>query len=164
MAIILVQHLDPTHASMTVELLASHTSAEVQQATDGMKVEQNKLYVIPPGFYLTFRQGSLHLTQPEARDGARLPFDFLLNSLAEEYGERCIALVLSGTGTDGSIGLTAIKNSHGFIVAQDPGEAAYAGVPTSAIATGLVDRVLPVSEIMSFIRSRTEQHVSLNCN
>ena len=87
MAFILVQHLDPTHESMMVDLLAGHTSMTVRQATDGMLIERDHLYVIPPGTYLSVGNGALHLSQPQARHGARLPFDFLLHSLAR--GMRC---------------------------------------------------------------------------
>ena len=83
MAFILVQHLDPTHESMMVDLLASHTAMAVRQATDGMPIERDHLYVIPPGTYLSVADGSLRLSQPQARHGARLPFDYLLHSLAE---------------------------------------------------------------------------------
>ena len=88
MAFILVQHLDPTHESMMVDLLAGHTRMAVRQAADGAPLEPDHLYVIPPGTYLSVGSGALHLSEPQARHGARLPFDFLLNSLAEEYGER----------------------------------------------------------------------------
>ena len=89
MAFILVQHLDPTHESMMVDLLAGHTSMLVLQAIDGMPIEPNHLYVIPPGTYLSVRDGALRLSRPQARHGARLPFDFLLNSLAEEDRYAC---------------------------------------------------------------------------
>src|SRR5271165_5043563 len=84
MAFILIQHLDPTHESMMVDLLAGHTAMTVRQAADGMPVERDHLYVIPPGTYLSVGGGALRLSQPQARHGARLPFDFLLHSLAEE--------------------------------------------------------------------------------
>src|ERR1700693_766406 len=83
MAFILVQHLDPTHESMMVDLLASHTAMTVRQAADGMLLERDHLYVIPPGTYLSAGNGALHLSESRARHGARLPFDFLLHSLAE---------------------------------------------------------------------------------
>src|ERR1700676_1640188 len=88
MAFILIQHLDPTHESMMVDLLAGHTSMTVRQATDGMPIEREHVYVIPPGTYLAVANSALHLSPPQARHGARLPFDFLLHSLAEDYGER----------------------------------------------------------------------------
>ena len=147
MAFILVQHLDPTHESMMVDLLAGHTSMTVRQATDGMPLERDHLYVIPPGTYLSVGDGALHLSQPQARHGARLPFDFLLHSLAEECGARAICVILSGTGADGSLGLKAVKEKGGLVIAQDPDEAGYDGMPRSAIMTGAVDLVLPVAKI-----------------
>ena len=147
MAFILVQHLDPTHESMMVDLLAGHTSMTVRQATDGMPIERDHLYVIPPGTYLSVGDGALHLSQPQARHGARLPFDFLLHSLAEECGARAICVILSGTGADGSLGLKAVKEKGGLVIAQDPDEAGYDGMPRSAIMTGAVDLVLPVAKI-----------------
>ena len=147
MAFILVQHLDPTHESMMVDLLASHTSMRVQQATDGMLIERDHFYVIPPGTYLSVAAGALHLSQPQARHGARLPFDFLLNTLAEECGTRAICVVLSGTGADGSLGLKVVKEKGGLVIAQDPEEAGFDGMPRSAIATNAVDLVLSVAKI-----------------
>ena len=120
MAFILVQHLDPTHESMMVDLLAGHTSMTVLQATDGMPIERDHLYVIPPGTYLSVGNGALHLSQPQARHGARLPFDFLLHSLAEECGARAICVILSGTGADGSLGLKAVKEKGGWSSRRTP--------------------------------------------
>ena len=147
MAFILVQHLDPTHESMMVDLLAGHTSMTVRQATDGMLVEPEHLYVIPPGTYLSVAHGALRLSSPKERHGARLPFDFLLHALAQEFGRRAICVILSGTGADGSLGLMSIKDQRGLIIAQDPAEAAYDGMPRSAIMTGGVDLVLAVADI-----------------
>lgn len=147
MAFILVQHLDPTHESMMVDLLSTHTSLKVLQATDGMHIECDNVYVIPPGMSLSVTPGTLHLSQPLTRHGARLPFDFLLQSLASGYGPRAIGVVLSGTGSDGSLGVQALKESSGFVIAQDPSEATYDGMPRSAILTGMVDQVLHVADI-----------------
>ncbi|WP_271606039.1 chemotaxis protein CheB [Bradyrhizobium sp. CCBAU 11434] len=147
MAFILVQHLDPTHESMMVDLLAGHTRMAVRQAADGAPLQPNHLYVIPPGTYLSVGRGALHLSEPLARHGARLPFDFLLNSLAEEYGERAVGVVLSGTAADGSLGSKAVKEKGGLVIAQDPDEAAHDGMPRNAILTGTVDVVLPVAKI-----------------
>jgi two-component system, chemotaxis family, CheB/CheR fusion protein len=147
MAFILVQHLDPTHESMMVDLLAGHTSMAVRQATDGMKLQCDRIYVIPPGSYLSVGDGVLHLSEPQARHGARLPFDFLLHSLADSFGARAICIILSGTGADGSLGLEAVKERGGLVIAQDPEEAGYDGMPRSAIATGAVDLILPVAKM-----------------
>src|SRR5689334_11169686 len=104
MAFILIQHLDPTHASMMVDLLAGTTPMKVQQAAEGMPLECEHVYLIPPGSYLSIRAGALHLSEPRERHGARLPFDFFLRSLATEVGESAICVILSGTGGDGSQG------------------------------------------------------------
>jgi two-component system CheB/CheR fusion protein len=146
-AFILIQHLDPTHESMMAELLRGHTRMTVLEAAEGMPVTAGHLYVIPPGAYLSVRAGFLHLSPPKARRGSRLPFDYLLQSLAESYGPQAICIVLSGTGADGSLGLQAVKAQGGFVIAQDPAEASYAGMPESAIRTGAVDLILPVAQI-----------------
>ena len=159
MAFILIQHLDPTHASMMVDLLAGHTPMTVQQAADGMPIEPEHVYLIPPGAYLSIRGGALRLSQPRERHGARLPFDFFLRSLADELGERAICVILSGTGSDGSLGLKAVKEKGGLVIAQEPSEAEYDGMPRSAIMTGAVDLVLPVAEMPEILATygrRTE--------
>jgi two-component system CheB/CheR fusion protein len=147
MAFILVQHLDPSHESMMVELLASHTGMKVCQAGNGMRIEPDYFYVIPPGSYLAVDEGALCLSEPPVRHGLRLPFDFLLRSMAETYRDRAVCITLSGTGADGSIGLKAIKQNEGLVLAQDPEEAGYDGMPRNAILTGLVDSVLVIDKM-----------------
>ena len=147
MAFILVQHLDPTHESMMVDLLAPLTTMTVVQADDGMRVEKEHLYVIPPATYLTIANGTLYLSRPKQRHGARLPFDHLLLSLADACGRNAICVVLSGTGADGSLGLKAIKGNFGLVIAQTPEEAGFDGMPRSAIHTGAVDLVLDAAKI-----------------
>ena len=160
MAFILVQHLDPNHQSLLVDLLAEHTALAVAQAADGMPVECEHLYVIPPASYLSVGAGVLRLSPPETRNGAphgaRLPFDALLHSMAEEYGPRATCVVLSGTGGDGTAGLQAVKAAGGLVVAQDPAEAGFDGMPRSAIATGLLDAVLPAAGIPAALASRAQ--------
>jgi two-component system, chemotaxis family, CheB/CheR fusion protein len=157
MAFILVQHLDPTHESMMVDLLAGHTSMTVLQATNGMPIERDHLYVIPPGTYLSVAGGALRLSHPQVRHGARLPFDFLLHSLAEEQGARAACVILSGTGADGSLGLKAVKEGGGLVIAQSPDEAGYDGMPRSAIITKAVDFVLPVAKIPEALVTYSER-------
>ena len=147
MAFILIQHLDPTHESLMVELLSSHTAMKVQQAKDRTPIERDHVYVIPPRAYISIREGALHLSTPTERHGARMPLDHFLGSLAGECGKRAICVVLSGTGADGSAGLKAVKENGGLVIAQDPTEAAYDGMPRSAIMTGAVDLVLPLAKI-----------------
>ena len=146
MAFVLIQHLDPKHQSLMVELLTSHTPMQVLQAADGMRVERDHVYVIPPGAYLAIEGGVLKLSKPAERHGARMPFDFFLRSLAAACGERAICAILSGTGTDGSLGLKAVKEKGGLVIVQDPAEAAFDGMPRSAINSG-ADLVLAVAAI-----------------
>jgi two-component system CheB/CheR fusion protein len=147
MTYILVQHLDPSHESMMVELLSRHTRLTMVQASDGARLQRAHFYVIPPGSYLAVEEGVIRLSRPSARHGARLPFDFLLQSLARAPDLSVACIVLSGTGADGSLGLMAVKAQGGLVIAQSPGEAGYEGMPRSAIATGDVDLVLGTAEM-----------------
>jgi len=108
-----------------VELLAQHAAMAVSQASEGIIVEPDHFYVIPPGSYIAFEGGALHMTQPEAGASVRLPFDVLLQSLAQARGASAIGIILSGTGADGSLGLKALKEKGGRVIAQDPEEAGY---------------------------------------
>src|SRR5271157_5982304 len=159
MAFIIVQHLDPSHDSMMVDLLAGHTSMPVLLATDGMAIDCERVYFIPPGVYLSAEKGALRISRPQARHGARLPFDFLLNSLAREYGSRAVCVVLSGTGADGSLGLKSVKAKGGLVIAQDIREADYDGMPRSAVATGAVDLVLRAAKIAEALVARERGQV-----
>ncbi len=147
MAFILVQHLEPNHPSMMVDLLASHTTMVVQQAADGLQIEPDHVYVIPPAAELSVVGRALHIAQPTRRHGARLPFDVLLQSLAGTFADRAVAVVLSGWGSDGSAALLEVKSQLGLVIAQDPDEAASDGMPRSAIDAGVVDHVLPIAGI-----------------
>ncbi len=147
MAFLLVQHLDPYHASQMAELLASHTRMPIREATEGMAINPDEVYVCPPGHFMSVRFGVLHLSRPLAGDHIRLPIDFLIRSLAEEYGQRSVCIVLSGNGEDGSAALAAFHRSGGHIIVQDPDEAEHDGMPRSAIATGLANAVVPLSRI-----------------
>jgi two-component system CheB/CheR fusion protein len=147
MAFVMIQHLDPTHPSLMAELLSNHTSMTVAQASDGAPPRPDHVYLIPPGTSLSISEGLLRISKPKEPHGARLPFDFFLGSLAEACGRRAVAVVLSGTGADGAKGLLAIKRMGGLVIAQDPQEADFDGMPRSAIATGAVDLIAPVTEI-----------------
>ncbi len=147
MAFIIVQHLDPTHPSMLPELLAAHTHMRLGEATDGETVAADHVYIIPPGTYLTIAGGALHLSKRQKSHGARLPLDHLLKTLAGDCGSLAGCVILSGTGADGSLGLTAVAEADGFVIAQEPKEAGYDGMPRSAIATERVDLILPIAKI-----------------
>lgn len=149
LAFVYVLHLDPTHASMMVDLLTSHTEMTVVEGRDGVAVAANTVYVIPPGCSLGVAEGCLHLSIPLEPHGSRLPIDFLFNSLAAAYGKNCACIILSGTGADGSVGALAIHAAGGLVIAQDPEEADYGGMPRSAIAMGVVNRVLAIADMPS---------------
>ena len=144
---VVVVHLDPTHGSMLPQLLQKHTRMPVTQVQDGMPVEQDHVYVIPPNKKLTIRHGTLHLEDLVHPRSANLPIDTFFRSLAEDQGRDAVCIVLSGTGTDGTLGVKAIKGSVGMVMVQDEHSAKYDGMPKSAIATGLADYVLPPGEM-----------------
>jgi len=154
-ACILVQHLDPNHESLLVELLAGKTALVVSQAQDGTLVEPAHLYVIPPGCSLAVIGGRLVLSAPIEKHGARLPFDFLLHSLATaQQAAKSVAVILSGTGSDGTQGALALRAAGGFVIAQDPEEAGFDGMPRAAMAAGAVDLVLPVAAMPAALLKR----------
>jgi two-component system CheB/CheR fusion protein len=157
MAFVLVQHLSPDHKSALVELIKRYTRMRVLEAADGLRVEPNCTYIIPPGHDLTLADGALHLTEhAKARTRPHLTIDHFFSSLAAEQRDRAICVVLSGTGSDGTLGLREVKGEGGLAIAQAPDTAEYDGMPRSAIATGMVDYVLPPGEIpsqlMSYVR------------
>jgi len=154
MAFVMIQHLDPTHPSLMQELLSAHTSMSLTQAVNGAPLERNHVYLIPPGAYLGVQDGVLRLSKPTEQRGARLPFDFFLTSLAAACGEQAVCVVLSGSGSDGSVGLRSIKERGGLVIAQDPEEAEFDGMPRSAIATGGVDVVASVADIPEIILAK----------
>ncbi len=146
MAYVVVMHLDPDHASHLTELLATATEMDVMTATDGMAVVPDRVHVIPPDRTLTIRDGTLHLSQ--ALPGAvRYPIDEFFRSLARDQQEWGIAVVLTGTGSDGSRGIREVKAEGGLLVVQDPDRADHDSMPRNAVATGLADRVTTVEHV-----------------
>ncbi|MBL4918992.1 chemotaxis protein CheB [Szabonella alba] len=152
-AFILILHLDPSHDSMMVDLLAKHTGLQVVQATEGLALQAGVLHVIPPGVFLTVKRGVIHLRDPEGGKSVRLPFDVLLRSLAQDAAKASACIILSGSGTDGTLGLADMQAAGGLVIAQDPTEAGYPGMPDSAIATGLVAKTLPISKMAAALRA-----------
>ena len=148
MAFVLVQHLDPTHKSILVDLVNRYTPMKVFEVQDGMKIEPNCAYIIPPNWDMAILHGILQLIKPTAPRGLRLPIDFFFRSFAQDQLERAICIVLSGTGTDGTLGLKAVKENGGMSMVQDLESAKYDGMPRSALATGLVDFVLPPAKML----------------
>ena len=157
MAFVLVQHLAPNHKSILTDLVKRYTRMNVFEVEDGMEVKVNCAYIIPPNHDMAFLNGSLHLLEPTAIRGLRLPIDFFFRSLALDQHERAIGIVLSGTGSDGTLGLRAIKGEGGMGMAQNPESTEYDGMPRNAIASGLVDYVLPpaamATQLMVYARN-----------
>ncbi len=147
MAFVLVQHLAPDHQSILAELIRRYTRMRVFEVEDGMAVLPNCVYVIPPNRDMAFLNGVLQLMEPSAPRGRRLPIDFFFRSLAQDRRERAVCIVLSGTGSDGTQGVRAVKGEGGMAMAQTPGSAEYDDMPRSAIATGLVDYELSPAEM-----------------
>jgi two-component system, chemotaxis family, CheB/CheR fusion protein len=142
MAFLVVMHLDPTRESGLTHVLGQHSSMQVAEAADGMAIEADHIYVIPPDAALTVDDGHLRLTPPAERRGARYPIDRLFESLARHRQERAICIVLSGSGSDGTEGLKEVKTEGGCILVQDPATARFDAMPQSAIAANLADHVL----------------------
>ncbi|MGA9625965.1 MAG: chemotaxis protein CheB, partial [Bryobacteraceae bacterium] len=147
LAIVFVQHLDLQHHSMLAEILARATAMPVSEAADGMPVEANHVYVVPANADLTIARGALRLAPRTPMPGLHMPIDRFLRSLAEECGSGAIGAILSGTGSDGSAGIEAVKAAGGVTFAQDPATAEFATMPRAAAATGCVDFVLPPERI-----------------
>ena len=143
MAFVLVQHLDPSHASLLPELLSSKTAMTVIEAADDLLVAPNTVYVAPAAEDVTLEQGVLKLSSRPS-SGHHLPVDSFFDSLARDLGTQAVAVVLSGTASDGALGVQAVRREGGATLAQDPSTAKYRGMPESAIATGAVDFVLPI--------------------
>ncbi|MEN8179960.1 MAG: PAS domain S-box protein [Pseudomonadota bacterium] len=146
-AYVLVQHLAPTHKSMLNELVQRFTRMPVNQAEDGQQLEPDQVYTIPPNRDIGLLNGRLQLLEPIQPHGLRLPIDYFFNSLAQDLHDDAICIILSGTGTDGTLGLRSVKDEGGLVFAQTPESAAYDGMPSSAIRTGMVDLVLPPEAI-----------------
>jgi two-component system CheB/CheR fusion protein len=148
-AIVFVQHLDPNHHSLLAEILARATAIPVSEASDGMPLEANHVYVIPANVDLTIANGALKLAPRTQAAGLHMPVDRLLRSVAGQCGSRAIGVILSGTGSDGAAGIEAIKAAGGVTFAQDAATAKFGGMPQAAVATGCVDFILPPERIVA---------------
>lgn len=161
MAYIVVQHLDPTQKGMLPELLQRISTIPVFQVADRMRVKPDTVYVIPPNKTMSIFKGVLHLFDPVEARGLRLPVDFFLRSLADDQKDYAVGIILSGMGSDGSIGVRAIKENNGIVLAQEPETARFDSMPRNAIDSGLIDIIAPPDklpgELISFLN-----HVPLN--
>jgi two-component system chemotaxis response regulator CheB len=147
-SVVVVQHLDPRHRSLMPEIFGRRSPLPVYSATDGMEVEPGHIYLAPPDRHMLInRDETISLTQTELVNFVRPSADLLFESVAAAYGERAIAVVLTGSGKDGSMGVTAIKSRGGTVIVQDESTSDFFGMPSAAIRTGTVDFVLGLNEI-----------------
>ncbi|MER2623735.1 MAG: CheR family methyltransferase [Accumulibacter sp.] len=165
MAFVLVQHLAPDHKSILADLIRRYTRMQVFEVEDGMPVRVNCAYIIPPNFDMAFLNGTLQLLEPSEPRGRRLPIDFFFRSLAQDQHQLAIGIVLSGTGSDGTLGVRAIKGEAGMVMAQSPETTEFDGMPRSAIATGLVDWQLPPAampaQLIAYVAHAFGEHSAL---
>ena len=147
MAFVVIQHLSPKHKSIIGEILKKDTILPIKEIQDGMAVEPSTVYFNPPDKEVGLYQGTFHLMEPAEIRHTRMPIDFFFRSLAQDLEEKAICIVLSGTGSDGTLGLEAVKGAGGMTLAQAEEQAKYPFMPRSAINTGLVDYVLPVERM-----------------
>ncbi len=153
-AIVVVQHLDPRHRSLIADILSKRTSLKVKQAEEGDALSPATVYIAPPNRHLLVNtDGTLSLSQSELVHFLRPSADLLFESVAASYKDRTIAVVLTGTGSDGAMGVNAIKKMGGTVIVQDVKSAEFSGMPNAAILTGNVDFVLPLEEITSALVS-----------
>jgi two-component system CheB/CheR fusion protein len=155
-AYVVILHLSPQHLSNLAAVLQSETRVPVTQVTEAVKIQPDHVYVIPPTKYLTIQNEHIELVEPVRLRGGHTSIDLFFRSLADAYRKDAVAIILSGTGADGTLGLGRIKENGGFAIAQDPAEAEYDGMPRNAIDTGLVDLILPAAEIPDKLRSLSD--------
>lgn len=161
MAFVLVQHLAPDHKSLLPELVQRYTHLPVQEAEDGVAVQVNCVYTIPPNYDMALVQGCLQLLEPVAPRGQRMPIDFFFRSLAQDQGSQAVGVVLSGTGSDGSLGLQSLKAAGGTVLVQTADSAEFDGMPRNAEATGLADYALPPRAMASQLMALAAQSFAL---
>ena len=147
LAVVVIQHLDPTSASMLPQLLARRSALNVSLAKDGIALQPNQVYIIPPAVFLSIESGRLRFSPTQTGKGARMPIDVFLHSLAADRGRHGIGIIMSGTGTDGADGLRALKETGGLVLVQDPNEAQHDGMPRYAMRTARPDYILPVRDM-----------------
>ncbi|MBF0563832.1 MAG: PAS domain-containing protein [Nitrospirae bacterium] len=144
---IIIQHLSPVHKSIMSSILEKYTPMNIQEIEDGMEIRAGAVYINPPDKYVAIAKGVLHLMPTVKSHGINLPIDYFFSSLAQEVGEKAVCIILSGTGTDGTLGLKAVKGAGGLTIVQERLQAKYDGMPGSAIETNMVDYVLGVEDM-----------------
>jgi two-component system, chemotaxis family, CheB/CheR fusion protein len=158
MAFVIVSHQAPDRVSLLPELLTNHTTMNVHEVTTGVAVEPNTVYLSSPGMYLALLDGVLQPVPADTPHGVvQFPIDYFFRSLADDRRDKAISIVLSGTGTDGTLGVQAVNGVGGLVIVQAPQSAKFTGMPSSAVATGVVDYVLPPKlmphRLLAFVQS-----------
>ena len=164
LAFVVIQHLDPHQPSQMAALLSKFTGMKVAVAEDGATVYANHVYTIPPGKFIFTKDGKLYLTEAIKRDGIRLPIDFFFRHLAEDQRDNAIAVILSGSGSDGTLGIREIHGMAGFVIVQDPKTAQFDSMIEHALTTGVVDQALPVRQIPGAILEYVGRHHAADSN
>ncbi|MEO6685950.1 MAG: chemotaxis protein CheB, partial [Dyadobacter sp.] len=158
---VIVQHLSSEHKSRMTELLSKHSKLVVQQAQNGMPILGNQVYLIPNDMFMTIRGGSLFLIKKDDSRGPHMTINAFFTSLASDYGQKAIAVILSGMGSDGSAGIKAIKNAGGLVIVRNPENAEFSSMPSNAIATGMVDFVLEPEAMPGVIDDYVKHEIDL---
>lgn len=157
LAFVVVMHLSPDFESQLASVLQQKTKMPIVQVSEPVKVQPNHVYVIPPNHQLTFEDSTLKLIEPQQALGRRVTIDLFFRTLAQAYGQRAVCAILSGTDSDGVIGLKHVRAQGGVTIAQDPEEAEFDSMPRSAINTAMVDWVLPIArlapKLMEFVHN-----------
>ena len=151
MAFVLIQHIDPEYSGILVEIIQRYTPMKVYPIEDGIEIEPNCVYIIPPDRYVSFFINKLKLTKPTMQTGMRLPIDYFLKSLAHNHSDACGCVIFSGMGTDGTLGIREIKRTLGMVMVQEPSTCKYDSMPLSAIQTELVDFIAPPNELPALL-------------
>jgi two-component system CheB/CheR fusion protein len=163
MAFVVVMHLAPDYESNLAQILQHHTGMPVNQVIEPVTVQPNQVYVIPPNHHLTVQEGKIFPIEPQQPPGLRVAIDLFFRTLSVAFGPRAVCVVLSGADSDGSIGIKHVKEQGGVTIVQDPSEAEHESMPRSALATGMVDWVLPVADmparLVQFVQNETRIHV-----
>src|SRR3954464_13482378 len=163
LAFVVVMHLSPEFESQLANVIQQKTTMPVTQVSEPVKVQPNHVYVIPPGNQLTFEDSMLRLVPPQNAIGKRVTIDLFFRTLSQAYGQRAVCVILSGTDSDGVIGLKHIRAQGGLTIVQDPNEAQFDSMPATAISTGMVDWVLPVAEmpakLLEFVRNENSMRL-----
>lgn len=157
-ALLVVQHLDPKHKSLMADILQRRIAMSVKECADGETIELGKIYIAPPDRHMTVHGGQARLSRGEPVHFSRPSVDVLFKSAAEDFGSRVLAIVLTGSGTDGTDGVRSVKAHGGYVIVQDPISADSTGMPQAAITTGCADRIVPLEEIgEAVMRAVTEE-------